>query len=391
MPKINDTTAYPNASSSTGLVLIASQSGATKTVPVGTSAGTFAAGDDSRITGAVQSPQTAVANGATVLALTPTSTTSDYKAVVLNAASGSANTAAFMWVYEGSTSFAGEVDPLMRIGYNPKRVVTTEPSCNIVIESNYQHGTRDLEFYIEYFSYDGTTSWRPFFFGKDKSTQVGGENIVVAAEVIHCKGTRASPSGLKLAPINANQNAFICVDGSDALSGTGTGSNQYLELTGGKDSSNGAMIRLGGVTYGNSSVAKGEVMLTGGVVASQSGKQGAIVIYTGASATERLRVDYAGDTTLAGNMKLGTAGNGLYVKEGTNACMGTLTLNGATEVTVNTTKVTANSRIFLTVQAPGGTPAGVAYVSSRSAGTSFGVKGIAADTSTVAWLIVEPA
>ncbi|MGW4909499.1 glycosyl hydrolase family 28-related protein [Streptomyces sp. NPDC004270] len=39
----------------------------------------------------------------------------------------------------------------------------------------------------------------------------------------------------------------------------------------------------------------------------------------------------------------------------------------------------------------GGTPAGVAYVSGRIAGTSFTVKGATGDTSTVAWLIVEPA
>ena len=87
----------------------------------------------------------------------------------------------------------------------------------------------------------------------------------------------------------------------------------------------------------------------------------------------------------------GLAGKGLRVKEGTNAKMGTLTLNGATAVTVATTAVTASSRIFLTVQAPGGTPAGVAYVAGRTAGTSFTVKGVAGDTSTVAWLIVEPA
>lgn len=87
----------------------------------------------------------------------------------------------------------------------------------------------------------------------------------------------------------------------------------------------------------------------------------------------------------------GLAGKGLRVKEGTNAKMGTLTLNGATAVSVATTAVTATSRIFLTVQAPGGTPAGIAYVSARTAGTSFSVKGVAGDTSTVAWLIVEPA
>jgi hypothetical protein len=87
----------------------------------------------------------------------------------------------------------------------------------------------------------------------------------------------------------------------------------------------------------------------------------------------------------------GLAGKGLRVKEGTNAKMGTLTLNGATAVPVPTTAVTATSRIFLTIQAPGGTPAGIAYVSARTAGTSFSVKGVAGDTSTVAWLIVEPA
>jgi hypothetical protein len=87
----------------------------------------------------------------------------------------------------------------------------------------------------------------------------------------------------------------------------------------------------------------------------------------------------------------GLAGKGLRVKEGGNAKMGTVVLNGATAVTVATTAVTAASRIFLTVQAPGGTPTGVAYVAGRTAGTSFTVKGQAGDTSTVAWLIVEPA
>jgi hypothetical protein len=87
----------------------------------------------------------------------------------------------------------------------------------------------------------------------------------------------------------------------------------------------------------------------------------------------------------------GLAGKGLRVKEGGNAKMGTLTLNGTNPVPVATTAVTAASRIFLTVQAPGGTASGVAYVAGRTAGASFTVKGQAGDTSTVAWLIVEPA
>lgn len=90
------------------------------------------------------------------------------------------------------------------------------------------------------------------------------------------------------------------------------------------------------------------------------------------------------------NVKLTTAGNGLYVKEGTNATMGTAVLVAGT-VTVNTTKVTANSRIFLTAQTPGGT-VGAVYVSARTAGTSFAITSLnVLDTSTIAWMIVEPA
>jgi hypothetical protein len=89
--------------------------------------------------------------------------------------------------------------------------------------------------------------------------------------------------------------------------------------------------------------------------------------------------------------KVESAGNGYQVKEGANCKQGTATLNGTTEVTVSTNVVTASSRIFLTINAPGGTP-GSPYVSSRSAGTSFGIKSTnAADSSTVAYEIFEPA
>lgn len=90
------------------------------------------------------------------------------------------------------------------------------------------------------------------------------------------------------------------------------------------------------------------------------------------------------------DMKLNTVGNGFYVKEGTNATMGVATLVAGT-VTVSTTKVTASSRIYLTSQADGGTP-GWCRISARSAGTSFTITSSnGADTSTIGWLIVEPA
>lgn len=99
----------------------------------------------------------------------------------------------------------------------------------------------------------------------------------------------------------------------------------------------------------------------------------------------------AGDATVTGgNVVIATAGKGLQIEEGTNATMGSLTLTGATPVTVTTTAVTATSRIFLTHNAVGGTPA-FAWVSARSVGTSFTVTGTALDTSVLAWMIVNPA
>lgn len=87
---------------------------------------------------------------------------------------------------------------------------------------------------------------------------------------------------------------------------------------------------------------------------------------------------------------INVAGKGLRVKEGANAKMGTLTANGATGVVVSTTAVTANSRVFLSITASAGTPAMV-WVSARTAGTSFTVTSVAGNTSTVAWMLVEPA
>lgn len=94
---------------------------------------------------------------------------------------------------------------------------------------------------------------------------------------------------------------------------------------------------------------------------------------------------------VAGDIAMDTAGNGLYVKEGTNATMGVATLTAGT-VTVNTTKVTANSRIFITVQGGTLTNVGSTYISARTAGTSFTITSTnILDASTVAWFIAEPA
>lgn len=98
-----------------------------------------------------------------------------------------------------------------------------------------------------------------------------------------------------------------------------------------------------------------------------------------------------GDTILPnGSLKLSTAGEGLYVKEGSNAKQGASVLVGGT-VTVSNTSVTANSRILLTSNVDGGTP-GFLRVSARTVGADFTITSSSGtDTSTVAWQIFEPA
>jgi hypothetical protein len=91
-----------------------------------------------------------------------------------------------------------------------------------------------------------------------------------------------------------------------------------------------------------------------------------------------------------GSFSITTAGQGLAVKEGSNAKQGTAVLVAGSKVVANTA-VTANSRIFLTSQVDGGTP-GFVRVSTRTAGTSFTITSSSGtDTSTIAYEIFEPA
>jgi hypothetical protein len=80
---------------------------------------------------------------------------------------------------------------------------------------------------------------------------------------------------------------------------------------------------------------------------------------------------------------------GLVQSEAANGKAGVATLVGGTKEVANT-NITANSRIFLTSQSVGGTQ-GFLTVSARVAGTSFTIlSSNVADTSVVAYLIVEP-
>lgn len=100
----------------------------------------------------------------------------------------------------------------------------------------------------------------------------------------------------------------------------------------------------------------------------------------------------ANDVAIAnGNLALQGQGKGLRITEGGGAArMGAVTLAGGM-ATINTTSVTANSRIFLTSQQDGNGQAGTMRVSGRIPGIAFTINSSRSnDTATVAWLIIEP-
>lgn len=112
----------------------------------------------------------------------------------------------------------------------------------------------------------------------------------------------------------------------------------------------------------------------------------------GSSADTNLYRSAANTLATDSNFTLTTAGRGILIKEGTNATSGVATLVAGT-IVVSTTKVTANSRIQLTVQSLGTVAIPQAIgVTARTAGTSFTISSAGVtDTSVIAWTIIEPA
>jgi len=145
----------------------------------------------------------------------------------------------------------------------------------------------------------------------------------------------------------------------------------------------GAPVRIqADLSTGNADLTDAFAVLTGDAGASGTTQQ---------SPTSKFVVEGDGDVRLSvGDLYISTAGKGIRIKEGSNAKMGTATLT-AGSVVVSTTAVASTSRVFLTSQSDGGTP-GFLRVSTRVNGTSFTITSSSVlDTSTVAWVILDPA
>lgn len=219
--------------------------------------------------------------------------------------------------------------------------------------------------------------------------------------------------------------AIQAVSGSnvDALNAvlTGAGTNGILANINSRINANGANCQKGGspatsdIAVGNGSIITaqsatggtsipinfwgrdGFIMGTNTVVQGQgtntpegavTGSVGSIFYRTnGAASTVTYQKESGTGNT---GWRALMSSSGVKVLEGSNAKQGVATLV-AGSVVVSNTSITANSRIILTSNADGGTP-GFLRVSARVVGTSFTITSSSgADTSTVAYLISEPA
>ena len=107
-----------------------------------------------------------------------------------------------------------------------------------------------------------------------------------------------------------------------------------------------------------------------------------------ADVSDSIVIGESASLSLSSAWIVGKIGVKQAIKEGANAAMGVATLVAGT-VTVANTLVSANSRLFYSVQIAGGVQGFLS--STRVNGTSFTINSTnALDTSTVAWEIKEP-
>jgi hypothetical protein len=182
---------------------------------------------------------------------------------------------------------------------------------------------------------------------------------------------------------------------------SGTTSNVVI------DASNGFQLTAG-TLRGGAAVMSGVLQLTktnspviqigaeGGFAALRIDQVGSLFWGSG-SATQDISLGRVGANRMSvgsADLEITTLGRGLKVKEGANGRAGVATLAAGT-VTIANTSVTANTRIYVQRQTDGGT-VGASYSITRVSGTSFTITakdGLgatqSADTSTVAWLMLE--
>jgi hypothetical protein len=238
-------------------------------------------------------------------------------------------------------------------------------------------------------------------------------------------GSLAALSAIQQATSGAGVGLDVRSDNADAAAVKVRAAGDLLDLQDASGVSQFTVTNTGAVTVTGDQTVTGDYTITGDLTVNGG------AIFNEASADEDFRVESNGDanaifvdggndrvgiftaapstafevtgaTTITGNtdiagevdvttgdVSISTAGNGLQIAEGANARMGTATLSGGA-ATVTNTSVTANTVIFISRATTGGTEGHLS--TAIDPGTDFDINSSSgSDTSTVNWLLIEPA
>lgn len=132
-------------------------------------------------------------------------------------------------------------------------------------------------------------------------------------------------------------------------------------------------------------------LIAGGLTASGSAAN-TFAGSTGAFATSTGANTFGGSSnTFTNALTMGTANQGLVLKQGANGLCGTFVCNGTSSVSVSNSAVATTDIITISLNTVGGTVGAVPAIKTITASTGFTVAGTASDTSTYNYGITKNA
>lgn len=313
--------------------------------------------------------------------------------------------------YTGGTAVIQPAIALIRKNDASTALIVTN-SGNVGIGTNSPQSILNVSGSLPQLRLDGTGNTGFFFY--DSNIWTGGMYTDVSGSNVKVIATTGRDLRLLAGSSNGdNGEVMRCTSSGRVGIGTVTPAVK-LDIVGDLQASGNATLNGGLLTLNsangvlmNNSGFKGALQFVTDNMRLSAGTGVGIRFTTNSSNgefNERMRITSAGDigigtTTPAqkldvsgniqatsGDVMIATAGNGLAIKTGSNAKIGTATFTAQNTVTVNTTAVTANSLIFVTGQ--DGTNA--FCVGNKVAGTSFDIVHSTGNvTAVVAWMIVE--
>jgi len=138
----------------------------------------------------------------------------------------------------------------------------------------------------------------------------------------------------------------------------------------------GNLAVTGDITYEGNETVSGNETVTGNLTVGGDASVGDDLTVTG-------------DIDTDGDVLLSAIGKSLKVLAGANGKAGTVTLNGATPVSVATTALKDTSVVLFGLKTVGGTVGAYPSVKTVTPNTGFDVAGTAGDTSVYNWIIVD--